>query len=1716
MANSEDKQRRPVGSVEGGGSRHLVASPSPGKRTLVETVNTGSVQLQRKPADATASGVDGQQADATTATADQLHVLADDTAPPAGNQIAKRDFLTMLKPELETAAAAELGPQWSTTGCPYINYYLLVYAGRSARDCETFIRKFTGSKATTPQGLLADMVARVREGARSWRTTGQVPPEVAATAASQGAPVAPSIPPPGFRALPSDGPAIQRKAAGQPAQATDSPAEVLDQLGEGSPLDSSTQNRMGSAFGTSFADVRVHADGKGNTLAGQQRAHAFTVGSHVAFAAGRYAPGTVEGDALLAHELTHVQQQRGASPTSQQKATVPESSDAERDADRGAAVAIQHLHGGDTSARATARRSTTDLQLQRCEGTLNEGEGAMLGTAGQFHQNVYAWDGDAFAVQLRYDQGKPIGGGLPPANLMFEAKYAGPDDCDVPLTSLMFPTLAAKPIKPQLRFDKSDGWTRIDVDLYGDGSWICTVRHATTLLDGWSPKTRVHAFSGTAGSTASAGGHPVMVKSKDAMHAPSTSDAGAGGTAKPAGSDGATPDNKAVSIDLAATVAKRNLDSVLGDPALGLDAKAAPWASLKPKVDADAAKYGASTTSTDPAEAARLRRLGDALLQARPMLVALGAASRREAYLPDIAERCIAMVAEVRRKYEAAIGASWDDDASGQLAAAHQAFEALWYRITTLYLQEGSGAGAMLTAAENEAQEVLTIRGKAPAVAFPKLEHALGVPSAVVSAGNGGSDASLITRARERMAEVRAEFMAGKSGSLAKVSALVGDVQVATGLASILVLAQTFRNMKAEMHGVVGGAADTVGRDLSAVCDGYAKQLDGFAAGVESKLPAPLDQVPALGRPAVDQLQALCNSDQFKKDIEAIKSRLKTIAVIETLGKVLAIVGVAALTGGAAGAAVGGALEGAGATAGVAAAGEFAAEVVTFTVVSRIGNQVAFGKNETGFAEDLLTNAVMLGSLKAAAAAYGRVFRILADPKVYKTTYAVGGAITGMVALQAFAEAHYALKNGKLMDGDERVRSLVSSGIMLAALSLGGFLAKPLNQRIRGEMLLKVAGPRLAAIEGQLAGLKGEIDALKTDPKGPDRAAELLQRIESLWNEELRQLGEAARTEKDNPAQAAQEFKATVEAYRAQVAKLDLQLAQSGLDVNLGGDRAGNLFRPIRPGYVAYRAEGLPILKDFYASDGGTLELLKDGEYAGKSKTGDETYYVSEDKAPEVFKEQRPKAPTEAEAAANRAQAEGARKALKARADKLKEVVLARVIDGHLPVKLDRVVAGTGLAAALDANTLPGAQRGATPAPITDLPHTLGVGTGPDTFSKLGDMPIGQAAPEFNSPGWAKQPGEFTADHGNYTTAQTLADASSVTQLQSGVAILDSSVLEVSTQHDATWKVPDAKVRIKVKITGGAEVYLYADATDLALGLGKPRELELNRVNADPNAAKEYKQELESSGRLVYGDQPAQQRGGRIIVSGGSATAAWNAKTAADLGADVDWIAEDRTPGKEPQQLDSKRRYERVQKMLDAGELTPDQAQAELAQIRAFDAAALPRNAQSADAAFNNPKIHRSVRGIQSMTPTERIPGAPPGKVKVTFTDGSTAMYDQVVVSHATDIAAGPDPGPAGAVNLADGIKMRPVVRGNKVVALESIDPPGAVRVVGAAMWTAAWGRWIPNDISIPNPADPVSELGMRDVFMNALADQAKGGPRDSPASALVHHVVGQIPAANQ
>lgn len=77
----------------------------------------------------------------------------------------------------------------------------------------------------------------------------------------------------------------------------------------GRPLDPDTQRFFSERFGHDFSQVRLYADPQAAASAQAVDAHAYAVGNHVVFAAGRYAPDTLVGQYLLAHELAHTIQQ---------------------------------------------------------------------------------------------------------------------------------------------------------------------------------------------------------------------------------------------------------------------------------------------------------------------------------------------------------------------------------------------------------------------------------------------------------------------------------------------------------------------------------------------------------------------------------------------------------------------------------------------------------------------------------------------------------------------------------------------------------------------------------------------------------------------------------------------------------------------------------------------------------------------------------------------------------------------------------------------------------------------------------------------------------------------------------------------------------------------------------------------------------------------------------------------------------------------------------------------------------------------------------------------------------------------------------------------------------------------------------------------------------------------------------------------------------------
>jgi hypothetical protein len=83
--------------------------------------------------------------------------------------------------------------------------------------------------------------------------------------------------------------------------------QVLDSSGQS--LDPGTRRFMEQRFGYDFGRIRIHANTAAAKSADAVQARAYTVGAHIVFGAGRYAPSDTAGRLLLAHELVHTLQQ---------------------------------------------------------------------------------------------------------------------------------------------------------------------------------------------------------------------------------------------------------------------------------------------------------------------------------------------------------------------------------------------------------------------------------------------------------------------------------------------------------------------------------------------------------------------------------------------------------------------------------------------------------------------------------------------------------------------------------------------------------------------------------------------------------------------------------------------------------------------------------------------------------------------------------------------------------------------------------------------------------------------------------------------------------------------------------------------------------------------------------------------------------------------------------------------------------------------------------------------------------------------------------------------------------------------------------------------------------------------------------------------------------------------------------------------------------------
>jgi hypothetical protein len=138
----------------------------------------------------------------------------------------------------------------------------------------------------------------------------------------------------------------------------------------GSPLDAGTKVQMESAIGADFSDVRIHTGGDADKSAKSLGAHAYTAGSDIVFAEGRYDPGSATGQRTLAHELTHVVQQRSGPVDGEMTDTGVRVSDpSDRFEQAAEANAERVVSGGPAEAAAPAAAPAAGVQREEDEMT---------------------------------------------------------------------------------------------------------------------------------------------------------------------------------------------------------------------------------------------------------------------------------------------------------------------------------------------------------------------------------------------------------------------------------------------------------------------------------------------------------------------------------------------------------------------------------------------------------------------------------------------------------------------------------------------------------------------------------------------------------------------------------------------------------------------------------------------------------------------------------------------------------------------------------------------------------------------------------------------------------------------------------------------------------------------------------------------------------------------------------------------------------------------------------------------------------------------------------------------------------------------------------------------------------------------------------------------------------------------------------------------------
>lgn len=979
-------------------------------------------------------------------------------------------------------------------------------------------------------------------------------------------------------------------------------AEFGPPLGEGRPLGHHLQARIGGLLGADLSDVRVHRSVPGMTAAGM------AIGRRVAFAPGVPSPDTREGMRILAHELCHIVQQAGG--------TGSKRLDSEAAAEAEAEAAVQALVDGASvgplGAADPGKPQFVDLLSIRQQGFRPSPTG-FLGLP--LHYRVELdWNGDRFEVSLgREERQRPDPHG-PLRFLTVDIRYIGQHLVDyrrvgwndehpaLKTGRLITPVVTPVPGAADARSRSS----RLDIDLFGDGSSTYMIHNQTLLFDAWVPPVRLHEFFD---SRVTKGGFVQRVRES-----------------------GALPVNEAGQLDALMAVPRpdvsklstRQILRVAEDRLYALRPEA--WAAGR-KVDrglftplsrellAAVRRVESSPVGQVLPDDAALRRKGSELARvsgrALTALTELAPLGRPEMYLGRTGDAAVALVHQAISSMVTAVFLSWSDrpdllEPAERLAVRRRL--ALPYELAALYLRQGKGVDAVLSELKSVSEGLYNWRAMAALPMKRTLDGIIGL-----------NDAGYWTYpARSSLKTLRDSYYAGGADVLANLEGLAGGTERVAGLLSILAMSAQMtwyvKELDSWIDPVVGAMPGTK-EAQQPVAERYRDEFSALVAEVEGAWKDSwTPQFVAVVDSAISRFVSAVSDAKFGAAVDSLDDRLQTIEVVRLVGKVLALVAVAALTAGAAGGLVGTLLTSAGRglalgpslIAAIAKGGAFVAEVAVFTAVSRAGNAAFLGGNTTSYWEDLGTNFLMFRLLRFTSGVYAARWtqlRRLAQP----IRYSAGQAGVSILSLHAFAELHHVYRRkvtqqGAAMSGEERFRVFFNNLVLVTAMHLGGHLVTPPESRIAAPVLERARRTyrtRFAEIEARRTQLADQLAKMRRDQNSVDQEA-VLREIESLYNTEFTLIARAARGGGFSLA----EVKAALDSYARPVRTIEIEFARMGMDF---GPAEASMFRSLGGQFVEYRTDGLPYLREHYKAARGELTPIGEGMYRGK--IGSETVY---------------------------------------------------------------------------------------------------------------------------------------------------------------------------------------------------------------------------------------------------------------------------------------------------------------------------------------------------------------------------------------------------------------------------------------------------------------------------------------------------------------------------